>query len=126
MSVMDGRITVAPLILCLLFPILSSAQNLGFLKDSAVRHFDDQDVAMMMQNVDDALNDAITPTKREWKNAASGNSGRVEVLSAFKNSDSVVCKRARLSNVARNGITGSSAYTFCKHAQKWMIVENAK
>ena len=121
MPVVNLRIAFAVILAGAMLPALAPAQNMGFLKDSAVSHFDDKDVAMMMQNVDDALNDKTSPTTREWKNSASGNSGKADVLSEFKTSDGTRCKRVRFSNQARNGVTGSSTYTFCKRTEKWMI-----
>jgi hypothetical protein len=121
MNAVRFRRPIIALAVGILLPVLSPAQNMGFLKDSAVSYFDDDDVAMMMQNVDAALNDEKIPVTREWKNSASGHSGKAEVLSAFKNGDGIPCKRVRFSNVARNGVAGSSAYTFCKQMQKWMI-----
>jgi len=105
-----------------LFVPLSSAQNVGFLKDSAVSYFEDKDVAMMMQAADDVLNDEQAPAMREWKNAETGNSGKTEVLKAFKDSAGIACKRLQFSNLAHNGVAGRSAYTFCKQTDKWMIV----
>jgi surface antigen len=109
------------LTLGILLPTLSVAQNVGFLKDSAVSYFSDQDVEMMMKSADDALDDDDVRAKREWTNAASGNSGKAEVLKAFKNSAGASCKRLQFSHLVHNGVTGRSAYTFCKHADKWMI-----
>lgn len=120
MSTVRCKIPLVPIVLALI-PALSMSQNMGFLKDSAVSYFDDKDIAMMMQNLDDALNDERVPATREWKNSASGNFGKAEVLSASKKSDAMPCKRVRFFNQAHNGVTGGSAYTFCKHAEKWMI-----
>jgi hypothetical protein len=121
MTVQKLRISLVTLLLGATLPAVLLAQNMRFLKDSAVSHFNDQDVAMMMQNMDDALNDTQAPTSREWKNSASGNAGKVEVLSAHKNADGMPCKRVRFTNHARNGIVGSSTYAFCKRSEKWMI-----
>jgi surface antigen len=122
MSVTRFRCALAPLFLASMLPVCSTAQNTSFLKDAAVSKFDEQDVSLMMKNVDTALNEPLIPVTREWKNAASGNSGKAEITSAFTSSDGARCKRARLSNFARNGIKGTSTYTFCNREQKWMIM----
>jgi surface antigen len=109
----------------MLLPSLATAQNSGFLKDAAISNFDDKDVAMMMQNIDVTLNDTQTQASHEWKNPASGNSGKAEVLKAFKNAAGVECKRLQLHHLARNGVTGRSAYNFCKHEDKWMVDSTA-
>ena len=109
----------------ILLPSLSTAQNFGFLKDAAVSNFDDKDVAMLMQNADDTLNDEQAQAMHEWKNSASGNSGKAEVLKVFKNSAGKQCKRLQLSHLSRNGVTGRSAYNFCKETDKWMIDSTA-
>ena len=126
-SIRVRRLTTPLMIAGIMLPTLAAPQNMGFWKDSAVSYFDDKDVALMMQTADEALNDTNSPSTREWKNAASGNSGKAEVLSAFKNSAGTPCKRVRFSSLVHNGVTGSSAYTYCKQAEKWMIVsKNSK
>jgi hypothetical protein len=110
----------------ILLPSLATAQNAGFLKDAAVSNFDDKDVAIMMQNIDVTLNDPQAQATHEWKNPASGNSGKAEVLRVFKNAAGTECKRLQLSHLAHNGVTGRSAYNFCKPADKWMIDSAAK
>ena len=109
----------------MLLPSLATAQNSGFLKDAAISNFDDKDVAMMMQNIDVTLNDTQPQAMHEWKNPASGNSGKAEVLKVFKNAAGTECKRLQLHHLARNGVTGRSAYNFCKHADKWMVDSTA-
>lgn len=103
-------------------PARAAAQNLGYLKDSAVSYFDEKDVAMLMETVDATLDEQQPRAIREWKNPGTGNSGKAEVLRAFKSAAGTPCKRLRITNVAHNGMRGRAAHTFCKEADKWMVV----
>ncbi len=100
----------------------AAAQNVGFLKDSAVSYFDEKDVAMLMETVDAALDEQQAHAVREWKNPGTRNSGKAEVLSAFKSATGTPCKRLQITHVAHNGKMGRAAHTFCKEADKWMVV----
>jgi hypothetical protein len=103
-------------------PPPAAAQNLGFLKDAAVSYFDDKDVAMLMETVDAALDEQQPHAVREWKNPGTGNSGKAEVLGTVKSATGAACKRLRITNVARNGVSGRASHTFCKETDKWMVV----
>jgi hypothetical protein len=105
-----------------LLPALAAAQNVGFLKDAAVSYFDEKDVAMLLETVDAALDEQQTHAIREWKNPGTGNSGKAEVLGPVKSAAGTQCKHLRITNVAHNGVSGRSSYTFCKETDKWMIV----
>ena len=103
-------------------PAPAAAQNLGYLKDAAVSYFDEKDVAMLMETVDAALDEQQPHAIREWKNPGTGNSGKAEVLGAFKSAAGTPCKRLQITNVAHNGISGRASHTFCKETDKWMVV----
>lgn len=103
-------------------PTLAAAQNVGYLKDSAVSYFDEKDVAMLMETVDAALDEQQPHAIREWQNPGTGNSGKAEVLRAFKSAAGAACKRLQITNVAHNGVRGRASHTFCKETDTWMVV----
>ena len=103
-------------------PAPAAAQNLGFLKDAAVSYFEDEDVAMLLETVDAALDEQQPHATREWNNPGTGNSGKAEVLGTVKSAAGKPCKRLRITNVARNGVSGRASHTFCKETDKWMVV----
>ena len=105
-----------------LLPALAAAQNVGYLKDAAVSYFDEKDVAMLLENVDAALDEQQPHAIREWKNPGTGNSGKLEVLGISRSAAGTPCKRLRITNVAHNGVTGRASHTFCKETDQWMVV----
>jgi hypothetical protein len=105
-----------------LLPGPAAPQNLSYLKDAAVSYFDEKDVAMLMETVDAALDEQQPNAVREWKNPGTGNSGKAEVLSAFKGAAGAPCKRLQITNVAHNGMKGRASHTFCKTTDQWMVV----
>jgi surface antigen len=105
-----------------LLPALATAQNYGYLKDSAISNFDEKDVAMLIETVDAALDEQQRHAVREWKNPGTGNSGKAEVLRAFTSAAGTPCKRLQITHVAHNGVRGRASHTFCKETDKWMVV----
>lgn len=123
MSAAKFRIAIGALVVIGVFlPALSAAQNLGFLKDAPISFFDEKDMAMLMEAIDAALNEEHARATREWKNPDTGNSGKAEVLRAFKNAAGTACKRLRVTNLVHNGVNGRATYTLCKETDKWMVV----
>lgn len=106
--------------------VTAMAGNLGFLKDSPVSYFSEEDTAQMMNAATDALNDSAPRPKREWKNPTTGNSGQLEVLRSFKLADGTACRTLQVSNQAK-GIESRATYPLCKAADgTWIIRAGAK
>ena len=122
MSAAKLSIAIVAIAVAGFLPATAAAQNVGFLKDAAVSYFDEKDVAMMMETLDAALDEQQAHAVREWKNPGTGNSGKAEVLRAFKSAAGTPCKRLQITNVAHNGRRGRAAHTFCKEVDKWMVV----
>lgn len=111
---------LVPLMLALVTPI-GFAQNVGFLKQAPIRHFNDADVKMMMGAIDAALDDPEANATREWKNADTGNFGRSTVVGSSKGPKGEPCKKLRIDNATRDAVKGSSIYTFCKPDAQWLL-----
>src|SRR5688500_215949 len=118
MSAAKLSVLIVSIVVASFQPALATAQNLGYLKDSAVTNFDEHDIAMLMQTVDAALDEQQPYAVREWKHRGTGNSGNAEVLGASKSAAGAPCKRLRITNVAHNGVTGRASHTFCKKSDK--------
>jgi surface antigen len=100
--------------------------NYGFLKDSPISSFTEEDVSMMMKAADDALNDATPHAKREWQNPATGNSGQMEVLRSFELADGTSCRTLQVFNKAK-AAENRATHSVCKSADgTWMIRPDAK
>jgi surface antigen len=104
----------------------ASGANYGFLKDSPISSFTEEDVAMMMKAADDALNDATPHAKREWRNPTTGNSGQMEVLRSFQLKDGTSCRTLQVFNKAK-AAENRATHSVCKSADgTWMIRPDAK
>lgn len=106
---------------CLLAIPATQAANLGFLNDSPMSYFNDEDVRLLREAALKVLENKSSRTKESWTNPATGHSGRVESRGAFTAEGGLACRRLRLSNRAK-GMEGQATYTVCKDAEKgWMI-----
>lgn len=111
---------------CLVVAPVTRAGNLGFLMDSPVSYFDDEDMRLLHEAALKVLEDGGPRTKQTWKNPATGHSGRVEGLGAFTAQGGLTCRRVRVSNRAE-GVEGQATYTVCKDAEKgWMLNPSAQ
>jgi surface antigen len=108
-------------LVCLFAIPVTQAANLGFLNDSPMSYFDDEDIRLLREAALKVLENKSSRTKESWTNPATGHSGRVEGRGAFTAEGGLACRRLRLSNRAK-GMEGQATYTVCKDAEKgWMI-----
>jgi len=125
---MDSSLTKIVIVLatfialaCLFMNPATQAANLGFLNDSPMSYFDDEDIRLLREAALKVLENKSSRTKESWTNPATGHSGRVEGRGAFTAEGGLACRRLRLSNRAK-GMEGQATYTVCKDAEKgWMI-----
>jgi hypothetical protein len=110
-------------VVALALPWIAAGAGLGFLKNSAVGHFDEEDVDLMMKNAGQVLESTAPHASQTWSNPKTGNSGGAEVLSTFTGTDGEPCKRVRVSNkVQRGNIEDQATYTVCKDPQRgWRL-----
>jgi surface antigen len=102
------------------------AGNLTFLKQAPVSYFNDEDMRMLKEAVQQVLDDSNVKASKTWSNPATGNHGKVEGRSAFKTAAGVSCKRVRVTNHA-SGVDGQATYTVCKDPERdWVVDQNAK
>lgn len=106
---------------CLFSIPATQAANLGFLHDSPLSYFDDEDKRLLREAALKVLESKSSRTKESWTNPATGHSGRVEGRGAFTAQGGLACRRVRVSNRAQ-GMDGQATYTVCKDPEKgWML-----
>ena len=115
-------------ILLIAVPCVGLAVGLGFLRNAPVRHFDKEDMNLMMENAGEVLESALPNASQDWSNPKSGNSGRAEVRDQFTGKDGAKCKRLRISNeVKRGNIHSDATYTVCKYEVRgWVLHADAR
>jgi len=103
----------------------ASAGNLSFLDKSPLAYFKPDDMEMMRQNANKALDDPAANARQTWSNAKTGASGWAQVRSGFKSTDGAACKRLRIVNKAK-GLQSDATYTLCKSADgDWAVNTDA-
>ncbi|MGF1529197.1 MAG: RT0821/Lpp0805 family surface protein [Candidatus Competibacterales bacterium] len=87
------------------------AVNLGFLKNTPVARFNDQDMDMAHAALNQALAgpDGVTVS---WENPATGAQGSYTPLDSFQRNGRT-CRTAQLAHSAR-GRQGTGRYTLCQ------------
>ncbi len=102
------------------------AGNLSFLKDAPTASFDKTDIGLMKTAAREMLEEGDVGAVREWKNAETGHSGRIEVRKVFETTDGRRCKRLRVINRAKS----EEAYVtqpLCRGPEgEWMRDESAE
>lgn len=104
-------------------PWIAVAAGLGFLKNTAMGRFDQEDVDLMMKNAGQVLESTSPRASQTWSNPKTGNSGGAKVLTAFAEADGLQCKRLQISNKVKGGnIEDQATYTVCKYPQRgWLV-----
>ena len=100
-------------------PGIVSANNLSFLKDSAVSYFTDKDTDLMWGNTMNTLDHYSDGKKSFWKNSQSGAWGYA-IPSDTTKIKGTTCRHIKIFNESHHR-TGESNYTFCKINGKWKI-----
>lgn len=113
--------SVAIAALAVASPTLVGAAGLGFLKDTPLYYFTEQDMQLMFDTANSVLNDPDPTALREWVNPKNKYSGKVESLGAFKSTDGLPCRKLRVWTQAR-GIENTAIYPVCKTSQgEWQL-----
>ena len=98
-----------------------AAVNLGFMRNSPISKFDDQDLEIFQKAVINALDSAQDGQVISWKSPDSGFNGQIFLLSTSE-SGNQVCRRMRLVNVAGK-LNSNAHYTACRdNVAGWQIV----
>jgi hypothetical protein len=100
-----------------LIPLCCQASNYGFLNESAVSNFTQEDTALFMAAQNTALNKTPNGLKVSWKNPKSGAYGFM-IPSAAPTQNGKPCRKLLIFNNA-NGLSGQSTFKFCKINKTW-------
>ena len=100
--------------------IPASAGNMSFLANSPVAYFNSDDMALMRESANKALDSPDANARQEWSNPRTRASGFAQVRGQFTAANGTPCKRLRIMNRAR-GLESDATYTVCKSADEGWI-----
>lgn len=87
------------------------AANTSFMNDSVLAELRDDDVTMLLETIEEALEQPQGEPK-QWENKASGAKGAVTRLGGFSK-DGRECRKLRVETQAR-GRSGDSEWDYCR------------
>jgi len=99
----------------------TSAMNLNFLYEAApIADFNEQDIKLMENAIEKALNEKRDGEKLAWKNDESSHSGLVNPLSTYSESE-IICRTVRIVNKSSKRIAQNN-FKFCKEGDVWILM----
>jgi len=99
-----------------------SASNLNFLHDAApISDFTKQDVEMMEDTIQKALNEKKDGEKLAWKNEKTNHSGLVNPLSSYSENE-MECRKVRIVNKSKQRIAQNN-FRFCRKDGVWVLIK---
>jgi hypothetical protein len=111
---------------CATVAMTAHGASMGFLKQSPLLYFKQDDIDRMIQNARTVLDSPQPSAKEEWSNPKSGASGFAQVRSQFTTTDGTPCKRL-LVGTAIHGLENETTYLLCKSPSRgWVMSPNAK
>lgn len=94
--------------------------NLGFLQDSPMQRMTREDTALLMKNLNEALDRNADGHTSGWSNPTTGASGTATPLSTFTQKG-MKCRETEYTNFAA-GFRGGGKHTLCRVSGAWKIV----
>jgi surface antigen len=101
--------------------MLGHAASRSFYQGLPISHMTDEDYAIAMKVIDAALDEGAEGTTYRWENRATGASGTITPRKSFSR-NGMSCRDARIE-AAAGGQRNDSAWTLCKTAQGWKVLE---
>ena len=95
----------------------ASAQNVGFMNDSAISRMNREDTAMFMRNYQQALDSLPDGHTNTWTNPKTGSTGTATPLKTTKEKG-MTCRLLEITNQA-GGLSGRSEWNFCQTKEGW-------
>lgn len=100
----------------------SWAQPPMFLRDGPIRYFDDDDMALFKQSLDNALEHQPDNEVLAWHNEKTRSQGSVTPLNTSEQ-DGMRCRQVVISNTAK-GLTRQSQLKFCRQDDgRWLFAQ---
>jgi surface antigen len=104
----------------LLFAGNAAAAGFGFLADTPLSRFNDDDMRRMNGAIEKALTAGDPRAVERWRNDQTGSSGEVSTQRAFEN-EGRPCRDLRVVNRHRN-LENAGIYTLCRDGGSWRLV----
>jgi hypothetical protein len=102
------------------FWIPAQASNFDFLdKTAPIRAFTKEDVAMMQDAINKALDGTKDGDKLAWKNDETGNAGLIQPLRTHE-AGGQLCREVRIVTRSKDQVS-QSRWTFCKIGDNWQM-----
>lgn len=98
----------------------AAAANFGFLADTPVGRFNDDDLRLMNAAIERALAAGDPRAVERWSNDKTSSSGEVATLRAFTH-DGQTCRDLRVINRHRR-LENSGIYTMCRAGGGWRLM----
>ena len=109
-----------------LLPQLSMGGNLSFLDKSLVSNLKQEDMKLLMESVDKALDSSDARATGSWSNARTGNSGEVAVTGQFTATDGHPCKNLNVLTRTPK-MQGKADYILCQvPGRGWLLNPEAR
>jgi hypothetical protein len=101
--------------------VVGSASNMDFLKDAPVGQFKEEDMRMLRAAAAQLEQENVKGAAREWRNEATGNSGRLEILAVFTSEDGRHCMKLLVITRSKSA-QQRSEYPVCAGTDgRWLI-----
>ena len=120
-----NRIRIIAAVFAVLAVSTVSASNLNFLHDAApISDFNRQDVKIMEDTIQKALNEIKDGEKLAWTNEKTKHSGLVNPLSSYTK-DGMECRKVRIVNKSKKRIAQNN-FKYCKQDDIWVLMRFKK
>jgi len=93
-------------------------------EDEALSHLGAEDLSLLQDAVEEALNDPRNTSLVRWRNDSSGVNGRAQVVSTFRARDARSCKLLR---IVAPDVEGRLTYTVCRDGEgNWLEASDVR
>jgi hypothetical protein len=103
-----------------LFSMYAWGISYGFMKDSPLRYFTQDDWKLFYAASRKALN---TNTTQSWKNPKSGSSGSMTPLEKVTRKGQL-CRNMKVTNKAKEAMPDQYVMVFCKYKEGWKLAKD--
>lgn len=104
-------------------PSLVQGLDLSFLGQAPLRFFNEEDLRLMGEATDQALDGADDGEEIAWSNEQTGSSGTITPIRSFTRQDND-CRRVEIVNRAKQATRGaaSTRVDFCNAEGTWKVL----
>jgi len=88
--------------------------NLGFLRNTPLQSFNEQDRALLREAMAEVLNSSDPTASRTWKNDATGSGGTIQSLARFDTPDGRECRQLHMQNRRTRGESDALTMSVCR------------